>query len=139
MFKPLLSFSLLSLFAAVTFAACDGGGTPPATPASPAAGDSAAPDGGADNGGLTVQFAEAEAVIKQRCTACHATSPEITRFGRPAGGILLETPEQMKALSSRIRARAVRSEGMPTANLTNMTREERDLLGRWVEAGAPIE
>jgi len=28
---------------------------------------------------------------------------------------------------------------MPLGNMTNMTQEERDLLGAWIDKGAPID
>ncbi len=100
--------------------------------------DNASADTNANDGELTVQFAEARQIIEQRCTACHASDPEIKSFGSPAGGILFETPEQMKDKANRIRARAVDSKSMPIANRTNMTDEEREILGRWIAQGANI-
>ncbi len=92
----------------------------------------------ADSGELTIQFAEVAPIIAQRCAACHANEPSITRFGRPAGGVLFETPEQIKAKAPRIKARAVDTQSMPTGNLTEITDAERELLGKWIEQGANI-
>lgn len=89
-------------------------------------------------GELTVQFADIAPIIEQRCKSCHANDPSITRFGKPAGGVLFETPEQIKAKAPRIKARAVDSTSMPTGNLTNMTDAERELLGKWIAQGASL-
>jgi uncharacterized membrane protein len=92
----------------------------------------------ADGGELTIQFAEVAPIIEQRCAACHANEPSITRFGKPAGGVLFETPEQIKDKAPRIKARAVDTQSMPSGNLTEMTDAERQLLGKWIEQGANI-
>lgn len=138
----LLSFSLITL--TVTALGCsepaeNPAATSPDTPAdsSPAIPTTPVADAPSD-GDLKVQFADVEKIIQERCTACHADDPSITTFGRPAGGVLFETPQQMKDQASRIRARAVNSKGMPTGNRTNMTDEERAILGRWIEEGANI-
>lgn len=126
------------------FVACSDPASTPntSTPsAEPPASSTAAPatsETPADSGDLTIQFAEVAPIIEQRCTACHANDPSITRFGRPAGGLLFETPEQIKAKAARIKARAVDSTSMPTGNLTDMTDAERALLGKWIEQGASI-
>ena len=85
------------------------------------------------------KFADVAPIVEQRCAACHAENPSITRFGKPAGNVLLETPEQIQALASRIKARSVQTQGMPVANMTNMTASERELLGRWIDEGANLE
>jgi uncharacterized membrane protein len=41
-------------------------------------------------------------------------------------------------LAGRIRERAVITRTMPVANRTGMLDEERALLGRWIEQGAPV-
>ena len=81
-----------------------------------------------------VTFADAEHVIRQRCTVCHSSSPAIRTFGAPAAGVALDTPEEMRAMAERIRARAVEARTMPPANATHMTEAERALLGRGLSA-----
>jgi uncharacterized membrane protein len=51
----------------------------------------------------------------------------------------MDEPNQIKQLASRIHAQAVASNIMPLGNITNMTQEERNLLGSWIAAGAPTE
>jgi uncharacterized membrane protein len=80
----------------------------------------------------------AHAIVLQRCTVCHATSPADRTFGPAPGGAVLETPEQMRAWAERIRVRAVETETMPPANKTWMTADEREVLRRWIAAGAAV-
>jgi uncharacterized membrane protein len=80
----------------------------------------------------------AHAILLQRCTVCHATSPADRTFGPAPGGAVLETPEQMRAWAERIRVRAVETETMPPANRTWMTPDEREVLRRWIAAGAAL-
>ena len=57
---------------------------------------------------------------------------------QPPGGVLLDTPERVKAAAPRIQQQAITTQAMPIGNLTKMTDEERQLLGRWLADGASI-
>ncbi|MCC6645162.1 MAG: urate hydroxylase PuuD [Polyangiaceae bacterium] len=89
--------------------------------------------------GPPVSFAEAQAIVQQRCVPCHSQHPTDDVWKAPPSGVVLDAPAQMKLLASRIRERAVVTRSMPLGNKTNMTDDERDRLARWVAAGAPIE
>jgi uncharacterized membrane protein len=78
-----------------------------------------------------VTFEEVRSVLDRRCTACHSAQPSDLSFGPVPGGAAFDTPEQIHALASRIRARAVETQTMPPANKTRITAGERELLGRW--------
>lgn len=138
-----LNSSLALIAGLIMFSACSAPAESPNTTPSPevsaSPGASASP--GNDNSApdFSVSFAEVAPIVEQRCAACHSENPSITRFGKPAGGIALETPEQIKAQANRIKARAVQTQGMPVSNLTNMTEAERELLGRWIDAGASLQ
>lgn len=84
-----------------------------------------------------VTLEEATAVVRKRCAVCHSTSPADRSFGIAPGGVAFDTPEQIEALASRIRVRAVETLSMPPNNRTWMTDAERELLGRWVRQHAP--
>ncbi len=84
-------------------------------------------------------FAEAYAVVQQRCTVCHSAEPADRTSGPMPGGVAFDTPEQVLARADRIRARAVDTETMPPGNATNMTAAERRVLGRWLAEGARRE
>ncbi len=83
-------------------------------------------------------FAEVRAVIVRRCAACHSETPTEAIFTAPAGNVSFDTPRQIQARAARIKARAVEQRTMPLANKTGMSDEERAILGRWVDAGAPL-
>ncbi|CAN5179827.1 urate hydroxylase PuuD [soil metagenome] len=78
-----------------------------------------------------VTFEEVRSVIDRRCTPCHSAQPSDVSFGPAPGGAAFDTPEQIHALSQRVRERAVETRTMPPANKTRITDEERALLGRW--------
>ena len=83
-------------------------------------------------------FGPARLVIAQRCLPCHSAAP--TQPGMPVApnGVMFDTPEQMRAWAPRIRERAVAAKTMPLGNITGMTDDERELLGRWIDSGATL-
>jgi uncharacterized membrane protein len=87
---------------------------------------------------LVVPFAEVRRVIDRRCAACHSREPSDISLGAPPAGIAFDTPEQIRALVSRIRERAVTTRTMPPGNKTRITERERAMLGQWIDAGAPL-
>jgi uncharacterized membrane protein len=85
-----------------------------------------------------VDWLKVKAVITQRCQVCHSATPKDTSFGLFPGGVSFDTDVQIQAKAARINQRAVIEKSMPKNNKTEMTQEERDLLGKWFAAGAPI-
>lgn len=83
-------------------------------------------------------FATVREVIVGRCVTCHSAEPAHRLFDAPPAGLAFDTPEQIAAAAERIRAVTVATRVMPLGNLTGMTDEERGLLARWIEAGAPL-
>lgn len=83
-------------------------------------------------------FVVVRAVIAQRCLPCHSQYPSDRTFGPAPGGVTFDTPESIARLAERIRVRAVETQTMPLANKTGMTDEERVLLARWIQVGAPL-
>jgi uncharacterized membrane protein len=98
--------------------------------------DDASADGGAP---APVPFSEVAAIVEQRCATCHSVSPSDDSVSAAPLGIALDTPEQISARADAIDAVAVRSRAMPLGNVTGMTDEERELLGRWIRDGARLE
>ncbi len=93
----------------------------------------------ADTGGApAVSFHVVRGIIELRCNTCHATAPTDDVFKIAPNGVKFETPEQIKAYAQKIKQRVVVAKTMPLANKTKITDEERELLGRWVDAGAEI-
>ena len=94
-----------------------------------------APRGMAASSG-SVDFAAVRSVVQQRCTNCHAASPEHPGFQAAPAGVVLETDRQIVAEALRIHQQTVVTRAMPIGNLTRITEEERALIDRWYRAGA---
>jgi uncharacterized membrane protein len=85
----------------------------------------------------SVSFAQAEAIVQQRCVPCHSAHP--TRVAAAPLGIELDTAAQIHAQAEAIKRVAVDSQLMPLGNATGMTQAERDELGAWIRGGARIK
>ena len=83
-----------------------------------------------------IDFEKVHNVIQQRCTVCHSAKPTSQLFSTAPAGVMFDTAEQIKQLAPRIQAQAVTSQIMPLGNITQMTQQERDLIGAWVTSGA---
>jgi uncharacterized membrane protein len=97
------------------------------------------PDDGAGDAGTAVPFSEVAPIVEQRCATCHSLTPTDDSVSAAPLGIVLDTPEQIRARADAIEAVAVRSRAMPLGNVTAMTDGERELLGRWIRQGAKVE
>lgn len=86
----------------------------------------------------TVTYAQVAPIVKRRCAACHAVAPTEPGFAAPPAGVVLDTPEHVRAHAQRIDELAVRTHAMPLSNATNMTNAERATLGAWIDGGAKI-
>jgi uncharacterized membrane protein len=84
-----------------------------------------------------VTFAQAQAVIAQRCQPCHSATPVQPGFTSAPNGVMFDTPDQIVGRSQQIYQQAVVTKNMPFGNLTNITQDERDVLAAWVQEGAP--
>ncbi|MES2151000.1 MAG: urate hydroxylase PuuD [Pseudomonadota bacterium] len=96
----------------------------------------AAAAAGADS---AAQFARVQAIVAQRCVACHADHPTQPGFATAPAGIMLHSPELIRQNAAKVYQQAVQLKAMPIANLTNMTDAERSQVGAWYEAGAKQE
>ena len=81
-------------------------------------------------------FDRVHEVIAQRCTVCHSANPTSPLFSSAPAGIMFDTPLQIQQLAPRIQAQAVTTQIMPLGNITQMTQQERELLGQWIDQGA---
>jgi uncharacterized membrane protein len=86
-------------------------------------------------GGEPVQLAEVVTIIQNRCVACHSATPSDGSFKGPPKGIAFDTPEEIERNADQILRVAVETQAMPLANRTEMTPEERALVGRWALGG----
>jgi uncharacterized membrane protein len=91
---------------------------------------------GARAGAGAVPFAQVQAIIQQRCVACHAAHPTQPGFASAPAGVMLDDPNGVKQNAARIYQQAVQLKAMPLANMTQMTDAERAQIGAWFEAGA---
>ncbi|MDH1107887.1 urate hydroxylase PuuD [Pseudomonas otitidis] len=85
------------------------------------------------------QFDKVHSVIQERCTVCHSAKPTSPLFTAAPAGVMFDTPQQIQAMAPKIQAQAVASQIMPLGNITQMTPEERELIGSWIAQGARTE
>ena len=85
-----------------------------------------------------VDFAKVNSVIQERCSVCHSATPSSPLFSAAPLGFMLDTPEQIKGQAAKIHAQSVASQIMPLGNMTQMTAEERELIGAWIDQGAQL-
>lgn len=89
--------------------------------------------------GAPVAFAEVDAIMGKHCRGCHSEKPTDQIFKIAPNGVKYDTPTQIATMASKIKQRAVETTSMPFGNKSNMTADERALLGRWIDQGAKIE
>ena len=99
------------------------------------AGAAAAPGGKRAAAPPAVTFAQVEEIVISRCSMCHAAEPVWMGIVRPPHGVMLDTPERIKAHARDIAVASVWSSAMPPSNVTSMTPEERAALAVWVSSG----
>ena len=78
-----------------------------------------------------VSFADVKAVIDQRCTMCHNEQLQ-------SKNVALHTPELLKQHAQQVYQQAAVLKLMPLNNATQITDDERGLIKRWFDAGAPV-
>lgn len=81
----------------------------------------------------------ARGIVELRCVGCHALKPSVPGFSAAPGGVRLDTVEELVRNAVKINATSVINHSMPPGNSTGMTDEERNLLGRWIAAGAQFQ
>ncbi|MEM9069010.1 MAG: urate hydroxylase PuuD [Myxococcota bacterium] len=86
-----------------------------------------------------VEFAEVRTIIETHCVQCHSASPTMEGFAIAPQGVMFDTSQQIGTMAQRINTQVVVSQVMPLGNLTNMTQEERDIIGAWFHQGAAVE
>jgi uncharacterized membrane protein len=91
------------------------------------------PDDGGGAPARAVSAGEAVAIVQQRCVPCHSESPTQEGYETAPAGVVLDTREQIVAQADAIREQAVRTQAMPLGNVTEMTDEERETLGAWLD------
>lgn len=77
-------------------------------------------------------FAEVRSVLEQRCTLCHNAQVQNKN-------VALHTPELVARHAQSVYQQTVVEKLMPLNNATQMTEDERRLIARWFQAGAPTQ
>lgn len=86
-----------------------------------------------DAGAADVSFEQVQPVFHARCISCHAEKPTDEIFRETPKGVVLENEVQIRQHLPKILEMAVVAKSMPLGNKTNMTDEERQLVGAWVQ------
>ncbi len=90
----------------------------------------------ADSG---VDFAQVRAIIAERCTVCHSSTPTFLAFPAAAGGVMFDNDDQIIEDAFRIHQQTVITRVMPIGNLTEITEAERVIIDQWYLSGAKTE
>ena len=90
--------------------------------------------GAADKAAAAVDIGQVQKIVEARCVQCHAAKPSL--MPTPAKGILLESPDQIRGHAQAVYQQVVVTKAMPLGNMTNITDDERAVIGKWFEAGA---
>jgi uncharacterized membrane protein len=77
-------------------------------------------------------YAAVRSVVDQRCTMCHNAALQ-------QKNVALHTPELLKQHAQQVYQQAAVLKLMPLNNATQITEDERALIKRWFEAGAPTQ
>ena len=85
-----------------------------------------------------VTFAEVQPIVDQRCHVCHAAKPSFPGFAQAPKGVMFDTPAEIRKLAPQILAQAVKTHTMPLGNVTQITDDERAVLGTWIAQGARV-
>ena len=75
-------------------------------------------------------FARVQTIIAQRCSSCHSTKPTQAGFTAAPNGVLLDTPEHIRARAAQIHQQ-VSTRVMPLGNITGMTEADRAEVLAW--------
>ena len=76
---------------------------------------------------------DVQIIVETHCTGCHAAQPTTPGFSGPPKGVILETLTDVEKYKQQVYAQSVGSHAMPPGNMTQMTLEERKILGAWIE------
>ncbi len=86
-----------------------------------------------------ISFSTVNQIIQKRCVSCHSSRPTDDIFTAPPNGVVYDTPADIVKLKDKIMERVVITKTMPQNNKTNITQEERDLIGCWIRQGASLK
>jgi uncharacterized membrane protein len=79
-----------------------------------------------------VTYAQLRTVLDQRCAMCHNEQVQMKN-------VRLDSPELVAQHAQNLYQQVVVTRQMPMNNTTNITEDERQLIKRWFEGGAPVK
>ena len=77
-----------------------------------------------------VTYAQIQPILAQRCNSCHGEQLQMKN-------IRLDSPALVSTHAQNVYQQVVITRQMPMNNATGLTEDERGLIKRWFEAGAP--
>lgn len=80
----------------------------------------------------TVQFAQVQQIMEQRCVMCHGAEMQ-------SKNVRLDSPDALRQHAQTVYQQTVVTRQMPMNNATGITEEERALVSAWFRAGAAID
>lgn len=80
----------------------------------------------------TVDIAQVQTIIEQRCARCHTKAPTDEIFTVAPAGVIFSDQASIRQWAPRIKARVIDAKDMPFMNKTQMTIEERNTLAIWL-------
>lgn len=87
----------------------------------------------AEGGQDRIALSQVQAIMGNRCLSCHSSSPTDDVFTTAPKGTMFETPDQIRSQAKLIKVMVVDSTAMPLGNKTQMTDEERAIVGKWID------
>ena len=79
-------------------------------------------------------FADAQEIVLERCSMCHAKEPVWAGFVTAPRGVRLDTPEDIRLHAREIAVYAVLTDAMPPGNVTEITDADRRKLAAGLRA-----
>ena len=84
--------------------------------------------------GAVVTFDDVRTVVQNRCMPCHSETPTHPAFLAAPAGVVFDTDAQIVTEALRIHQQTVLNRSMPIGNLTGISEEERNIIGRWYQS-----
>jgi uncharacterized membrane protein len=84
------------------------------------------------NSAQPADYAHVRVVLEQRCYACHGAQVQMKN-------VRLDSAQSLKQHAQQVYQQAVVARTMPMNNATAITENERALIARWYESGAPVQ
>lgn len=79
-----------------------------------------------------VDYQRVSSIIQTRCLSCHSTNNTDDVFTVAVNNVIFETEDQLLKYRDKIILRVVTEKTMPLSNKTNITEEERAIIGSWL-------